>query len=142
MRLLVTIVTHVSLEESIVQGFLMMKYALNHPWKFVDYKQAFLAGWMQAVIAVTIECSTFFILLFMSENMFKVLANYAIVLLIIDIGSNFYINELDLKDKSLITDAKYKELLKWEITTSASAKCEVKENLLKRESILDESLAM
>ena len=36
-RLLVTIVTHILLLDAIDEGLRLMKYSLNHPWKFVNY---------------------------------------------------------------------------------------------------------
>lgn len=36
-RVLVAIVTHILLIEEMGVGIKLMKYALNHPWKFVSY---------------------------------------------------------------------------------------------------------
>lgn len=33
----------------------MMKYAVNHPWKFVNYRHAFFSGFLQTVIVVGVE---------------------------------------------------------------------------------------
>ena len=66
-----------------------MKYALNHPWKFVSYKKAYLAGLVQVIIVISVELSTFYILIFQSDHIFDILANYVIVLVIADFGSNF-----------------------------------------------------
>ena len=64
-----------------------MKYALNHPWKFTSYKTAFFAGLIQVLVIVAVESATFYILVFASDAVFDVLANYAIVLVIADFKS-------------------------------------------------------
>lgn len=81
--------THILLLSDIDEGLKMMKYALNHPWKFVSYKKAYLAGLVQVIIVISVELSTFYILIFQSDHIFDILANYVIVLVIADFGSNF-----------------------------------------------------
>ena len=114
----------------------MMKYAVNHPWKFRDYKLAWFTGFMQMSISMLIEIATFFVLLFDTDAIFDVLGNYAIVLIIADFGSNFYVLELDKKNKEIITSEKYEELLVWEVTTSTSAMNCDPANLLEPENVL------
>ena len=114
----------------------MMKYAVNHPWKFRDYKLAWFAGFMLVSVSILIEIVTFFVLLFDTDAIFDVLGNYAIVLVIADFGSNFYALELDKKNKEIITSEKYEELLVWEVTTSTSAENDDPENKLEDENVL------
>ena len=114
----------------------MMKYAVNHPWKFRDYKLAWFAGFMLVSVSFLIEIVTFFVLLFDTDAIFDVLGNYAIVLVIADFGSNFYALELDKKNKEIITSEKYEELLVWEVTTSTSADKDDPENKLEDENVL------
>ena len=72
-----------------IAGFQLMKYALNHPWKFTSYSTAYLAGLIQVIVVIAVEGATFYILVFASDAVFDVLANYAIVLVIADFGKNF-----------------------------------------------------
>ena len=87
-------------------------------------------------ISILIEVATFFVLLFDTDAIFDVLGNYAIVLIIADFGSNFYGLELDLKNKDIITNEKYENLLIWEVTTSTSANNDDPANLLENENVL------
>ena len=87
-------------------------------------------------ISILIEIATFFVLLFDTDEIFDVLGNYAIVLIIADFGSNFYALELDKKNKEIITSEKFEELLIWEVTTSTSAQNEDPANVLEPEDIL------
>jgi len=113
-----------------------MKFALNHPWKFYSYRKAVLAGFLNIVVTVTVEVTIFYILFFGSEAIFDVLANYAIVLVIVDFDSNFYSIEGAHRLKSLANDEKYEDIWKVEVTTSSAAKDEVAGNRLAVEKIL------
>jgi len=46
----------------------MMKYAVNHPWKFRHYRLAFLTGLMQFMISIAIEVSNVYVVLANSES--------------------------------------------------------------------------
>ena len=58
-RFICGIVLHVSLTAELQQGMNMMKYAVNHPWKFVDYRVAYFTGAMQGLIVVVVELVNF-----------------------------------------------------------------------------------
>ncbi len=118
-----------------------MKYALNHPWKFNRQNIAILTGLMGVIVAVIIELTTFYILAYQSDSAFDILANYAIVLVIVDFDSNFYTFEGSQRLKSLITDEKYKSIWKIEVTTSYLASDEIDENKLQEEFILPQNHA-
>ena len=60
-------------------GIDMMKFSVNHPWKFIDWKLAYATGLLQIVAVVATELATYFMLLFAADAMLDVLANYAIV---------------------------------------------------------------
>lgn len=120
-RYIVAIVTHILVQENITSGFSFMKFALNHPWKFYSYRKAVMAGFLNIVVTVTVEVTIFYILFFGSEAIFDVLANYAIVLVIVDFDSNFYSIEGAHRLKSLANDEKYERIWKVEVTTSSAA---------------------
>ena len=90
MRLLVSMVVHILLQLRMIPGMQMMKFAVNHPWKFYSYKMAFLVGLMQVTVTVIVELSIFYIELFGIEDMFSLMENYFIIIVIVDFSSNFY----------------------------------------------------
>uniref|UniRef100_A0A7S3MJ69 Uncharacterized protein n=1 Tax=Favella ehrenbergii TaxID=182087 RepID=A0A7S3MJ69_9SPIT len=141
-RLLVSIVTHILLAEELKEGLAIMKYALNHPWKFVSYEKAFCAGLVQAGVVVAVEISTFYILVFSSDTIFDILANYAIVLVIADFGKNFATIESAGRAKRIFSEEKYKQIFTWEVTSSTSAADKIPENELKTENVLNEKEAL
>ena len=57
------IVLHVSLSGEMKQGLINMKYALNHPWKFNNYKIAWVCGFMQSFNVFAVEFVNFTALL-------------------------------------------------------------------------------
>ena len=113
-----------------------MKYSLNHPWKFRDFKAAFIVGFLQAVMAIIVECATYLVLVFASPTVFKVLENYIIVLVIADFDENFYSINSDVRNKQKITEERYEKIRKVEVTTSWSADHKVDGNRLENEQIL------
>ena len=114
----------------------MMKFAVNHPWKFRSYKIAFLVGFAQLAMGVVVESATCLVLLFASESIFDVLANYIIVLVIADFGGNFYQINSDERNKKKLTDERFDDLTRTEVTTSHSARAKLDGNRLASENIL------
>lgn len=49
-----------------------------------------MTGLLQVVAVLATELATFYMLLFQADSMLDVLANYAIVLVIVDFGGYFY----------------------------------------------------
>ena len=68
----------------------MMKYALNHPWKFRNYRIAFLTGLFQLSISVIIEVSNVYVLLANSDTQVDVIANFIIMLVVAEFDNFFY----------------------------------------------------
>lgn len=62
-RFMCGIVLHVSLSGEMKQGLINMKYALNHPWKFNNYKIAWVCGFMQSFNVFAVEFVNFTALL-------------------------------------------------------------------------------
>lgn len=106
-RLLVMIITHLLILSDFKSGIRMMKFAINHHWKFTRYYMAFLAGLLQCFIAIYVEACVCFILVFGSPEIFDIIANYVIVLVIVEFQNNFYeIEPVDI-NKELIENEKY-----------------------------------
>jgi len=54
-RFICGILMHINLVMRVKQGMSMMKYSLNHPWKFSDWRAGFAAGFLQTNVALLIE---------------------------------------------------------------------------------------
>ena len=58
-RFMCGIVLHVSLSAELTQGLNNMKYAVNHSWKFNNYRIAYFCGFMQAFNVFVVEIVNF-----------------------------------------------------------------------------------
>ena len=117
-RFICGMVMHVSLQGELLMGMSMMKYSANHPWKFLSWKQAFLAGLLQTVTVIVVEI----------VNLVAILQNHEIVDLVMDFmalviishfGNYFYsaVNETEFKD--IITQRDFENFLIVQTTTSS-----------------------
>ena len=61
-RFICGIVLHMSLQGELFQGMSCMKYALNHYYKFDDYKLAFLCGLCQCSMVIFVELINFVVI--------------------------------------------------------------------------------
>ena len=76
---------HVSLSDSLDQGFKMMKYALNHPWKFKNWNVSFFAGLMQALQVVVVEIVNIVVIL-TNDAVLDIVMNFMALVVISDFG--------------------------------------------------------
>ena len=54
-RFLCAIFLHISLADELNQALVLMKYALNHPWKFDSWFDAYSVGMTQLTVLVFVE---------------------------------------------------------------------------------------
>lgn len=128
---------HILMQNEFLQGLGMMKYSVNHPWKFRSVKTAFFTGFMQLSISFIIEVANVYILLANGLTQFDIVSNFIIMLIIAEFDNYFY-SVRDNEDgiKSMITESLYDSIFTWETTTSPDACAKIPENELKPEKIL------
>ena len=80
-----------------------MKYALNHVWRFEDWKIAYLAGLLQATIIIFIEFVNFLAIL-TSFTVLDVVMNFLALVVISEIDDFFYCSLRDEPLKELLID--------------------------------------
>ena len=83
------ILMHYSLTDSIERGVEMMKFALNHPWKFKDPHTAFYCGFTYSILNYVVEVFNF-MLLSTSTNVLGCFWNFLGVNVIRNLGSFIY----------------------------------------------------
>ena len=114
----------------------MMKYAVNHPWKFRNVNLAFSAGMLQLLISLIIEVSNIYIVLANGQSQFDIISNFIIMLVIADFDNYFYaVRNFDSVNQ-LLSDERFISIFTWETSTSYDAKAKIKENELREEMIL------
>ena len=104
----------------------MMKYTLNHPWKFEHWFRAFIVNFLQIVVLVLVEgvCIS---LLILQENVIDVIMNFISLAIISELDDYLFqtlyenpINWLIKNGEATICDTKCKleQIIKIETTTS------------------------
>ena len=63
LRWMLAWLVHLALDKDLKQGLRLMKYALNHPWKFTMWPDACFVGLFQLSLAVVVEIFSMLILL-------------------------------------------------------------------------------
>ena len=74
-RFLCAVFLHITLSDEIKQGFVMMKFALNHEWKFENWGRAFIVGFMQFMVGFSVEIVNL-ILLFTKNEVLDIIGSF------------------------------------------------------------------
>ena len=88
-RFLCAIFLHVYMVDEIKQGLNFMKHALNHPWKFRNWKVAFLIGFLQAMIIVLVETVNLAVLL-TNNTILDIIMNFLALVIIAEFDDYFF----------------------------------------------------
>ena len=88
-RLFCAVVLHITLSDELRQSFELMKYALNHPWKFWSWSSAFFVGFHQMIVVISIELVNMFFM--MSNNtVTDIVMNFLALVIISDFDDYFF----------------------------------------------------
>lgn len=129
-RFLCAIFLHITLLDDFAQDFKMMKYALNHPWKFKSWSRAFVIGLEQMAVAVATEVVSLAFSLAL-VTIVDVVSYFVSLLVISQFAQYFFLTVNKTLMGELLTDGKVKcgratldieELTKLEATTSENVK--------------------
>lgn len=99
----------------------MCKYAVNHPWKFRNFRMAYISGLMQLYISIVIEISNIYVLLANSFSQFDIISNFIIMLVVADFDNYFYAVRKPDHISRMIVEDEYAGIFTWETTTSYDA---------------------
>ena len=80
---------HMSLCDEIRQGFNMMKYAQNHPWKFHSWSSAWFVGFAQTLVLISVEAVNLAVLL-TNQTIMDTLMNFLALVIISDFDDYFF----------------------------------------------------
>jgi len=106
-----------------------MKFALNHEYRFDNYKIAFLAGFMQMVMIMTVELVNMLTIL-TCNDVKEVVMNFMALAIIAEFDDIFYAALGLDPSKEVLTDPAYDDLWVITRTTSISAKNKIEKHLL------------
>lgn len=106
-RFVVVIVLHEQLNEQMQHGLRLMKYAINHPWKFKNWFTAFLSGFMQSFVIFGVETVNLVVLLTNTDPI-EIVFNFASLVIIAEFGDHYYKHAMVNPNlKQLLEDEKY-----------------------------------
>ena len=111
-RFICAVVMHISLSDSLELGMRMMKYSINHSWKFTSWKLSFFAGLMQIITIVLVELTTILVILATNDPL-DIVMNFMALVVISDFGTFFYSGlGTNSQWKEIITEDIYADMLK------------------------------
>ena len=117
-RFICGVMMHISLSDELEAGMGKMKYSANHPWKFDDWKMAFLAGLLQTFSVIFIEIVNIVVIL-TSNIILDIVMNFMALVVIWDFGEFCYVAFNTKKEwKDVITSDTYADMLRIQTTTS------------------------
>ena len=88
------------MNNEIFNGLKMIKYSVNHPWKFKNEEIAFLAGFLQVVVMFIITFINY-IVIYVSGNVLDVAKDFTALLIIANFDDIFGDNIEDEKSKEV-----------------------------------------
>ena len=137
-RFLCAIFLHISLADELNQALVLMKYALNHPWKFDNWYNGYSVGLHQLFVLVFVEFVNLAVLL-TNDTIMDIIMNFLALVIISDFDDYFFITVKDERMSLLISDGEIdfldkkltlEDLTIIETTTSQQARFEVEGNKL------------
>lgn len=120
-RFICTIILHLSQQDEVKQGLDLMKYAVNHRYFFLSYQKAFLMGFLQSFMTVSVESVNMLVIL-QSETTQDIVFNFIAVAVISDFD-NFVFNSLRNEPlKELVKEDNVERFMPISFTTSPKSK--------------------
>ena len=110
-----------------------MKYTLNHSWRFDNWKLAFMCGFLQTIVIVSVELINF-IAIMSSQSITNVVMNFLALVVISEFDDYFY-QALNSEDSIYFTDPAFADVVKIERTTSRRATEDLPEHQLTKAAI-------
>lgn len=136
-RFICGIVLHMSLQDELFGGLNNMKFALNHHYRFTNYRFAYLSGILQASMIITVEIVNFFAIM-KSTTIADVVMNFMALAVVSEFDDAFYSALGDDPMKDMITEAAFDDLFTVKTTTSSEANFEHDDHRLDDDTCLSE----
>lgn len=89
-RFLCAIFLHISLTDELNQGLNIMKYSMNHHWKFKNWFSAYMVGFCQMTVVVSVELVNLIVLL-TNGTVMDTIMNFLALVIISDFDDYFFV---------------------------------------------------
>ena len=87
-RFVAAMVMHIIINDEIFNGMKMIKYSVNHPWKFSNAKMAFTSGFLQVTAMVLISLINYAVIA-TSNSVIDVAKDFTALMIIADFDDIF-----------------------------------------------------
>ena len=122
-RFICGIMMHIACTGEFCNGMKMMKFAVNHDWKFVNYHLAFLPGFLQTLSMIFITQINYQVIM-INSNALEIAKDFTALMIIADFDNLFGAISGNETAKKMLTEKHYEFLFKIERTSSNEAKFE------------------
>lgn len=120
-RFITGMIMHISCNYEILNGMKMMKFSINHFWKFYNYRLAFLSGFLQVAVMVMITIINYLVIQ-ISESAIDICKDFFALMIVADFDDIFgQLSGAEELPKQITSDAEYRFIFTIETTTSSSA---------------------
>ena len=104
-RFICTIILHLSLTDEVTGGLKMMKYAVNHPFKFNSFVMAWFCGFMQYTSSLGVELSNIGVILGANDTI-SIVFNFIAVAIIAEFD-NYVFDSMKNENFKHIVDERF-----------------------------------
>ena len=106
-RFICAIFLHLTIVDGLSESFRMMKFAMNHHWRFKNWVAAFFVGFLEMVVLFLVESINIVILL-QNNTILDIIMNFLAILIISEFGSYFFNTVKKDPVAQLIENGKFK----------------------------------
>ena len=120
-RFICGMIMHMQCNDELVNGLKMMKYSVNHYWKFSNYRLAFLSGLLQAIAMFLITLINYNVIT-ISDNVLDIAKDFTALMIVGDFDNIFgnFAGGEELA-KKVCNDKEFEGIFLVETTTSLDA---------------------
>ena len=113
-------IMHIYVLDEIKNGMQMMKYSMNHWWKFKYPGYAFMSGLLQIIAMYFIALTNTYVTIGETE-IIEIIKDLMALTIICDFNNIFAAACGDVLTRKIISDDRYNKLLTVDVTTSKDA---------------------
>jgi len=87
-RFICGLIMHISCNYEILNGMVMMKFAVNHYWKFYNYRLAYMSGLLQLVAMILITICSYLVISIETRTL-EITKNFFALMIVSDFDDIF-----------------------------------------------------
>lgn len=124
-RFICAVILHLSLTDEVTDGLKMMKYAVNHDYRFNNYIIAYISGFFQMFSSIGVECANIGVILAANDTI-SIVFNFIAVAIIAEFDNYVFASLKSEHFKIVIEETFAKRAFKIMHTTSKKCRSDEK----------------